>query len=439
MRININITPQVGKLGTEPLIVIGVNEDTDKLYQNIIYLGHPRFNMDPSLYIRENSKNLLEKYTQLYMDLMRQIYGKKQDENEAASVIRFEVQLANVTLMSVGRQYERTTIKDLNKLHPDLNWLEYIQTVLQNARVEIKILETEAVTLGNDSYFVRLFQLLKTTPAYVIIKYCIWQYVYNYAEKTTTAFSTPIAIFKSTWAGKTELLANRALRCLSETLRYFPLPVGRAYTERHFPFESKAAVSEMIKNILQVFLDKVQKASWITEEAKTGVVRKVDSLNIRVGFPEKYKNTSVLDNLYVKTQMTQNYFGNVVAVEKQVAFRTFNRLTRPVDRDEWMSFSMNAHSYYSESVDQMSFPAVTLKSPLFEHWFSSPLNYGGIGVIIGHEIMNAFDDRGYIIDRSGHIRQWLMKSDVLNFTSNSRCMMNQYWNFQVCSVIFFLS
>lgn len=429
---------QAYELDVMPLIIIFVAEDMTNTSENIIYFDQPSLNLDRFVYFDNNSQTVLQDYTQLYVELMQHIYDKKQVQDDASHVISFEIQMANLTLPPVEHRqtvqlYNRTTLHSLNSAHPLLDWIVFLRNIFRHTKVDVDITEAEPAVVMAAPFFDKLFPLLEITPMSVLLKYSIWKYVYRNSDKTTKWFWNPIIKFKNKLRGfkNSSGIINRSHYCMLETTDFFYVAVGRMYVEKYFITKSRETVTQIIRHILQAFLDKVQKATWISEETKLGALRKAKGLDIQVGYSEKYMNNSVLDKVYGNIQMAGGYFANSVTINKQLNFIRFSKLHKPVDKDEWTTSITNVNGYYTETLNQMTFPAVTLQSPFFENWLLPSLNYGALGFVIGHEITHAFDNRGYNFDEKGNVKQWWRENDMLTFKKRTQCLVNKYNEYQV--------
>ncbi|HWW62702.1 MAG TPA: M13 family metallopeptidase, partial [Thermoanaerobaculia bacterium] len=199
--------------------------------------------------------------------------------------------------------------------------------------------------------------------------------------------------------------------------------LGRRYTERYFPPEAKARMQEMVKNLLSAMGDTIRTLAWMGPETKKQALEKLSTFNPKVGYPDKWKDYSSV------TITPASYFDNVVAGTKFATADDHSQIGKPIDRGRWGMTPPTSNAYYNPLLNEIVFPAGILQSPAFDVNAVDAVNYGAIGVVIGHEISHGFDDQGSQYDAQGKLHNWWTAEDLTRFQERTSCVVDQFENF----------
>ncbi|XP_014705040.1 neprilysin isoform X2 [Equus asinus] len=207
--------------------------------------------------------------------------------------------------------------------------------------------------------------------------------------------------------------------------------VGRLYVEAAFAGESKHVVENLIAQIREVFIQTLDDLTWMDAETKKKAEEKALAIKERIGYPDEIiSNDSKLDNEYLELNYKEDeYFENIIQNLKFSQNKQLKKLREKVDKDEWISGAAVVNAFYSSGRNQIVFPAGILQPPFFSAQQSNSLNYGGIGMVIGHEITHGFDDNGRNFNKDGDLVDWWTQQSANNFKEQSQCMVYQYGNF----------
>ncbi|XP_069936671.1 neprilysin-4 [Cherax quadricarinatus] len=207
------------------------------------------------------------------------------------------------------------------------------------------------------------------------------------------------------------------------------------FVKRYFPEASKNDTHEMISLIRDSFKDALEEAHWMNQETRSVAQEKVDTIIKNVGYPEYLLNNTYMDTIYSELSFNPDtHFENVIKMLQFHARTNHNLLAIPVNRTAWVTSPAVVNAYYSRSKNMIVFPAGILQPPFYHPAFPRSLNYGGIGVVIGHEITHGFDDRGRQFDKNGNLQQWWTPDDVSKFYQRASCMLDQYGEYKVDDV-----
>ena len=201
--------------------------------------------------------------------------------------------------------------------------------------------------------------------------------------------------------------------------------VGELYVEKHFSPEAKRQVMDMIAQIRSVLRQHLAKLSWMTESTRLAAIKKLDKMEERVGYPDKwwdYQSLSIDRGPYVWNVLR----GSAFLVKRQL-----DKIGKPIDRTEWAMTPQTVNAYYDPSMNNINIPMGILQSPYFDPKAPLAVNYGGIGVVIGHEITHGFDDQGSKFDAEGNLHNWWTEEDAKQFKAATECISRQYSQFTV--------
>jgi putative endopeptidase len=196
--------------------------------------------------------------------------------------------------------------------------------------------------------------------------------------------------------------------------------VGQLYVEQHFPPASKAAMDELVGNLLEAYRRSIASLDWMTEETKERAFRKLETFRPKIGYPEKFRDYSSID------VRADDLWHNAKAAAAFEHDRQLAKIGAPVDRDEWFMLPQTVNAYYNPGTNEICFPAGILRRPFFDAEADRAENYGGIGAVIGHEIGHGFDDQGSQYDEVGNLDEWWTPDDRAAFKERSDKLIAQY-------------
>ncbi len=196
--------------------------------------------------------------------------------------------------------------------------------------------------------------------------------------------------------------------------------VGRIYVARHFPPEAKARMLELVDNLLAAFATGIDELEWMGEATQQAAQTKLDKFNVKIGYPDKWEDYSAL------SVNADTLIGNVVAARVFAYNDDLDKLGEPIDRDEWHMTPQTVNAYYNPVMNEIVFPAAILQPPFFDMEADDAVNYGAIGMVIGHEISHGFDDQGSKFDGDGNLRNWWTDADRRRFEQRTQQLVEQY-------------
>lgn len=367
------------------------------------------------------SKEIRTEYVK-FMNKMFALVGYSQADAEkaSASVLELETKIAKfsrtrVALRDPQTNYNKMPFADLKKLTSDFDWDGYFKTLEVPAPAEINV--------GQPDFFTAYGKLLKETPIDTWKTYLKWNIIDGSASTLSSNFVTESFNFHGKVMVGKEQQEPRWKRILYETSGSLGEAVGQLYVEKFFPAESKKKMTELVGNLKIALGDRIKKLEWMSEVTKKEAIEKLDRIKVKIGYPDKW-----IDYSSLKFQRG-NFSANVIAANKFNIRRELDKIGKPVDRTEWGMSPQTVNAYYSPNMNEIVFPAAILQPPFFNKDADDPVNYAGIGTVIGHELTHGFDDQGRQYDKEGNLRDWWTKEDAEKFTQHVSVIEEQYNNF----------
>jgi len=343
-------------------------------------------------------------------------YSDADAKKGAAVVMEFETALAKATLDNVARRDpeatdHKTTFAELQKLAPQFDWNGYFQAA-KVPEIPLNVQEPK---------FLEEFSRQLTATALAGWKiYLKWQLLHQAAPYLSQPFvEENFDFYQKTLAGVSEQ-KPRWKQCVEATDLFLGEAVGQEYVARYFPPEAKTRAQEMVKNILVAMSETVSQLDWMSPETKKKAQEKIATFNVKVGYPDKWKD-------YSSVSISRGaFFNDVVAASTFHVTDDRSTIGKPVDRGRWGMTPPTSNAYYNPLLNEIVFPAGILQPPAFSVKATDAVNYGAIGVVIGHEISHGFDDEGAQFDAQGRLNNWWTADDLKQFQTKTGCVVKQF-------------
>uniref|UniRef100_W5LKP2 Neprilysin n=1 Tax=Astyanax mexicanus TaxID=7994 RepID=W5LKP2_ASTMX len=354
---------------------------------------------------------------------------------EVTRVMLLEKELANATDTPEDRNnpvllYNKMPLETLNTNFTlefestVFNWTLFTNKIMDT--VSIPITDSEQVIVYAPNYLRRLNQVLAKYTKRDIQNYMVWRYAMNMVVGLSRSYRDTRKAFRKAISGTTSEAAVWR-QCAIYVNNNMENAVGRLYVDEAFAGDSK---DMMIVNIREVFVSNLNDLTWMDLDTSKAAEEKARAIRERIGFSENIMNDTYLDEEYKELSYSSDeYFENIL---KNLEFGQKKRLKRlrvKVNKEEWISGAAVVNAFYSSSRNQIVFPAGILQPPFFGKGQPWSLNYGGIGMVIGHEITHGFDDNGRNFDKDGDLKDWWTPSSTQKFQELSKCIVDQYSSF----------
>ena len=412
----------VGGLG---FFGVGVGSDEKDSNKNVVRLGLGRLGLpDRDYYVSEeaDSKEKREKY-ELHVARMLQFIGEKPAEakKNAAKILALEIALSKPRLDRVEmrddrKTYNPMTVAELQKLTPSIHWETYLSGV--------GFPKLQTIIVSQPKYMTALDEIFKQNKVEDWKEFLKWSLL----NKSTSMLSTDIE--KANWEfyGKTLTGAvkqrprnENALQTVNGTVGE---ALGKLYVAEKFPPEAKAKAESMIKNVFLAFENRINKLPWMTKATKASAIEKLHKSRIKIGYPDKWEDYSALT--ITGPDKGGSYFENMKNISRWSYKKDIEKLSKPVDKDEWFMSPQTVNAYFNPAYNEIVFPAAILQPPFYDYKADEAVNYGGIGAVIGHEISHGFDDSGARYNADGNLVDWWSEEDLKQFTNLGGSLADQY-------------
>jgi putative endopeptidase len=383
-------------------------------------LGMP----DRDYYVKPDArfKEAREKYVTHVANMFRLAGGSEASAmTDAASVVRMETRFAeasldNVALRDPAATDHKMSFGELQRLAPSFNWAAYFK---------VAGLSQAALNVAEPRFLQAFSRDLTAEPVAQWRAYLKWHLLNSAGPSLSDDFVREDFAFNGAYlAGATEM-KPRWKRCVELTDSLLGEALGKKYVEKYFPPEAKARMQELVKNLLAAMSETIQGLDWMSADTKRRAAEKLSTFNPKIGYPDRWKDYSEVP--ISRTSFWQNV----------VAGRTFNvqddlsTIGKPVDRGRWGMTPPTSDAYYNPLLNEIVFPAGILQPPAFSMDANDAVNYGAIGVVIGHEISHGFDDQGAQYDAQGRLSDWWTPEDLKKFQSKTECVVRQFDNYFV--------
>ncbi len=342
---------------------------------------------------------------------------------DAAAIMKLETALAKVSLDITAQRdphnvYHMMPVKQLQALTPIFNWDRLYSNTGSPAFTELNVAEPE--------FFKGMNQVIAETDLPAIKAYLRWQLAGSMA-----GWVLPKALDDEQFDFYQHKLAGtpqqepRWKRCVRATDRALPEALGKSYVEQRFSPRSKTKALQMIGDIEAAMDRDIDSLDWMSPATKTLAKEKLHLVANKVGYPDKWRD-------YSKLKIVRgDAFGNSLRAREFESRRQLAKIGKPVDRQEWLMSPPTVNAYYDPSMNDINFPAGILQLPFFETAQPVPLNYGHIGLFMGHELTHGFDDQGRQFDGHGNLKDWWSKEDSDKFDQKAQCIVDEYAQFSV--------
>jgi putative endopeptidase len=377
---------------------------------------------DRDYYLTDGFKPQREQYRQ-HVASMLQLLG---DDSEAAgraaeAILALETEMAKSSrtrteLRDDEKNYHKKTANQLRTLTPSLPWDAYFAAL----GVEIP----EYVIVGQPEFLEALDRLVRETEPETWTAYLRWHLLRNTASfLSATVEDKNFAFYGTALRGtpQPEPRWQRAAKTLDGALGE---ALGRLYVEQHFPASARARMAELVDNLKEVFRDRLARVEWMGEATRQEALKKFARFSTKIGHPASFRDYSSIE------VRPDDYLGNVQRSTEFEVKRQLARIGKGVDRTEWGMTPQTVNAYFNPAYNEIVFPAGILQPPFFDPEIDDAVNYGAIGVVIGHEITHGYDDQGRKYDAEGNLRDWWTEKDTQEFERRAQKLVAQYGKYE---------
>lgn len=399
---------------------LDIDQDLKNSAEYTAYLSQSGLGLpDRDYYLKKDNKrfqHVLKAYPG-YIAKLFALAGIEHGEQKAADIIGLETKLAGyqwsaIENRNLEKTYNPTSPQQLARLAASFDWTDFLSTV------GIGKLNTVVVT--QPSYVTGLGQLLDSVPLDTWKAYLQLRLLSDYAQYLNRNFDNAYFDFYGRVVDGKSKQQERWRRGIQVTNEALGQAIGRLYVAKYFPPEAKKRMTALVDNLLAAFATSIDNLSWMSEKTKQAARAKLDKFTVKIGYPNKWRDYSGL------TVIRDKLIANVRAARIFEHDYQIHKLGKPIDRQEWQMTPQTVNAYYNPSMNEIVFPAAILQPPFFQMDADDAVNYGAIGMVIGHEISHGFDDQGSKFDGDGNMRNWWTAADRRRFEERTRKLVAQY-------------
>ena len=410
------------------LLAFGVGPDNKNSSLNIAHIYQTGIGMpDRDYYFKTDTSTVaIQAAYKKYLTNLFTLTGADTAtaQKNATLVYGIEKQMAashktNIELRDVNANYNKMPVAMLVKRQPNIGWLN----VLNGLGVK-----TDSIDVAQTAYYDQLNTLLTTTPIPDWKVYLKANTLTAYAHQLSKPFGdaafeyTKVVQGQAVQKARGEIMADAVDQSLGEAL-------GQLYVKKYFTEDARKRALELVNNLQKAFAVRIDHLDWMSDSTKQKAKEKLFAITKKIGYPAKWRD-------YKQVHIDSNtYFENVVSAASNNYRHQLQKLGKAVDRSEWFTTPSTVTAYYNPAANEIVFPAAILQSPYFNDAADDALNYGGIGMVIGHEMTHAFDDQGAQFDKNGNVTNWWTKDDYARFKAKTQQVVNLYNTFTVLDTV----
>jgi putative endopeptidase len=411
--------------GISGLFSFGVGQDQKDSTLQIAQAGQGGLSLpDRDYYLLQNPRQqkIRDQYV-AHMTKMFQLAGDTPEKaaSEAQSVMGIETALAQgsvsrTDMRDPAKRYHMMTLADLGKLTPDFDWPAYLHGISMGS--------FETLNVMTPGFFTAMNAQIDTQSLDAWKSYLRWRALHDAAPWLSQAFvQENFQFFSGELLGQKEI-APRWKRCTRATDNALGEAVGQDWVKQYFSPEKKENMVKLVTALEAALAEDIQQLPWMSEATRKNAEEKLALIRNKIGYPEHWRDYSTLE---VKRD---DLLGNVARATVYEDRRNLDKLGKPVDETEWGMTPPTVNAYYSPGMNDINFPAGILQPPFYDFSKDAAVNFGGIGVVIGHEMTHGFDDQGSKFDGHGNVREWQSPADRKAFTERTDCEVNEYGSFE---------
>ncbi len=388
---------------------------------------------DRDYYLKDSFAEIREKY-RAHVTKMFTLLGDKPDvaSSNAATVLSLETELAKasrtrVELRDPDKNYNKFVTADFVARTPAIQWDSYFTESGLAAATPVfgkNLIPHPYEIVGQPEFFDAVNKLVQDRPLADWKVYLRWHLLHGSAAFLQQAVEEEnFAFFGKVLSGQ-EQQEPRWKRSAHVIDGSIGEALGQLYVEKYFPPEAKARMNELVENLKLVFHDHLAHVDWMSETTKAKALQKFARFTQKIGYPDKFRDYSAIE------LRRDDYLGNVRRSAAFESHRELVRLGKPVDKSEWHMTPETVNAYFNSSLNEIVFPAGILQPPFFDLTMDDGVNYGAIGVVIGHEMTHGYDDEGRKYDADGNLNGWWTDDDAKAFEARAQKVVDEYDGFE---------
>ena len=412
------------KVDNASFIGFGISSDEKNSSMNIAQLYQTGIGLPDRDYYFKSDASTLE-IQQAYKKYLTSLFEQTGSNPQVAKlnadlVFNIDKQLAKshktkVELRDVQANYNKIAVSDLVNRHPNLNWTGFLNNLGA---------KTDSINVGQPAYYDAVNELVKSIPIADWKIYLKANSLERYADDLSKPFVDASFEYTKVLSGQA-VQKTRGEKMASVLDNYLGEALGELYVKKYFSEEAKKRMLTLVNNLQKAYAKRIDNLEWMSPTTKKKAKEKLFAITKKIGYPDKWRDYSTV-NVARNTYFENKLSAATAAYQFQLA-----KLGKAVDKSEWYTTTPTVTAYNNPTANEIVFPAGILQPPYFDNNADDALNYGGIGMVIGHEITHTFDDQGAQYDKNGNLKNWWTKEDYAQFKARIQQVTNLYSTFMV--------
>ena len=406
------------------MFIMGFDADMKNAEENIAQIYQGGISMrERDYYLSDEPATV--KIRNAYREYVKKLFMMV-GNNEAEAALKRDAVLDIETRIAKA-SYSRTQLRDVEGNYHKMSYVElqeaYSGIDWSTCFLHLGFPAVEAVCVGQPEPIHEVEKILTETPIEKLKAYAEFKVIDNAASALSDEFRAAKFDFYNHTMSGAEQDRPRWKRAVEVVQDVLGMAVGKMYVERYFPAESKQRMLQLVENLRVALGERIKALAWMSDETKKQALEKLSTFYVKIGYPDTWKDYDAL-----KIDENLSFYENLRrADEFDTADHVKRRANKPVDRTEWLMTPQTINAYYNPTTNEICFPAGILQPPFFDPDADDAVNYGAIGVVIGHEMTHGFDDQGSQFDKDGNLRNWWTETDKKNFQERTG-VMERFFN-----------
>ena len=403
---------------SNPMFSTGVSADLLNSTMNVLYIDQAGLGMgNRDYYLDAENQAKREGYVQWLTKAFSMI-GWEDAAAKAEQVLAFETKMAeafrsNVQLRDVAANYNPMSKADFLAKYPQFNWGAYFY--------EMGIGKFDSLVVGQPEVLEAVFGLYVSENIETVKAYLAASVVSSAAGYVgDELYAAHFDFFGRQMSGQQEM-RPRWKRAMAVPNRLLSEAVGQIYVKKYFPESDKVRMTEMVKNLQVALGQHIDALEWMSDATKAKAHEKLNTFTVKIGYPDKWKDYSTL-----RVDPAVSYWENIKRASAWYTADNLSDLGKEVDRERWFMSPQTVNAYYNPTTNEICFPAAILQPPFYNSTADDAVNYGAIGVVIGHEMTHGFDDQGRQFDKDGNMNNWWTEEDAAAFKARTDILVEQF-------------
>jgi putative endopeptidase len=419
----IDVIARIHLIGPNPLFGFYSSPDLHDANMTIAYIDQGGLTLpDRDYYVKEEKRMVdMREHLREYAAQLFTLAGQspEQAKTSAETVLRIETELAKASMDRTLRRDPKNrdhkmSREEASALAPNFYLARYFSDIGSPA--------FSALNVNNPDFFKQINAVLDSEPLEAWKTYVSWHLLNGTAAWLSKPFVDANFKMEQALTGQTEI-KPRWKRCVEAVDNEIGEALGQRYVELTFGAEGKQRMLKMVDALEKSLAEDISNLPWMSEDTKKQAKVKLDAIRNKIGYPDVWRDYSSVK--IVRGDLV----GNFLRANEFEARRNIVKIGKPVDRNEWVMTPPTVNAYYSPPRNEIVFPAGILQPPFFDKEADDATNFGGIGVVIGHELTHGFDDQGRKYDPQGNLRDWWTAEDGKRFEERATCVANEYSGF----------